>query len=599
CVTTVIAFSAMYLIGGRFGTMISDIPTTVSIVLIASLAECFLVLPNHMRHAVAGAGRRRWYDAPSRAVNRGFDAFKARAFRPFMRGVIRLRYPVLGGAVLLLALSVELVVNRDVAWRFWSAPERGSFVGNVAMMAGAQREDTLAQAALLEDAVREVGAQLEAEHGRNPIVFTLTQVGGNAGRGLSIAEDREKYQLASVSVELIDAEERPYSSYEVARMVQDRVRRHPLAEVVAFRGDRAGPGGDSLSVRLFGSDAETLKAASETFKRMASAIPEVTGLEDTLAFDKTELTLELTPLGRALGFTPEDLGDVLFNRLSGKEAAEFPVDRQTGRIVVILHRLDRTSDYLERARLRAPNGSWATLSEIVDMTASPGFSTLRREDGRLTVSVSGEIVTEDPLRLEAIERALEEEILPAMAERHAVEYVLSGLKEQERQFLGEAQYGMWAGLAGIYVALAWVFASWTRPLAVLLAVPFGLIGAIWGHLWWDVSMSMFSIVGLIGMIGIIINDSIVLVTTIDEYAARRGMKPAVLDAVCDRLRPVLLTTLTTVFGLMPMLYESSQQAQFLKPTIITLAYGLGFGMVIVLLVTPALAMMQRDVAAAL
>ena len=144
--------------------------------------------------------------------------------------------------------------------------------------------------------------------------------------------------------------------------------------------------------------------------------------------------------------------------------------------------------------------------------------------------------------------------------------------------------------------LAWIFASWTRPLVVMSIIPFGLVGAIWGHDYWDVPLSMFSVVGLIGMTGIIINDAIVLITTIDDYATRRGLVPSIIDAAADRLRPVMLTTMTTVLGLAPLLFERSQQAQFLKPTVITLVYGLGFGMVLVLLVVPALVAAQRDMA---
>ena len=151
-------------------------------------------------------------------------------------------------------------------------------------------------------------------------------------------------------------------------------------------------------------------------------------------------------------------------------------------------------------------------------------------------------------------------------------------------------------LLGIYLVLAWVFASWTRPLVVMAIIPFGLVGTIYGHALWDVPLSMFTVVGLLGMTGIIINDSIVLVTQIDEHARTRGVVPAIIDGAADRLRPVLLTTLTTVLGLAPLLYERSQDAQFLKPTVVTLVYGLGFGMVLVLLVVPSLIAVQQDIA---
>ncbi|MFN6978268.1 MAG: efflux RND transporter permease subunit, partial [Gemmobacter sp.] len=149
-------------------------------------------------------------------------------------------------------------------------------------------------------------------------------------------------------------------------------------------------------------------------------------------------------------------------------------------------------------------------------------------------------------------------------------------------------------LIGIYLALAWIFGSWTRPLVVMSVIPFGLVGAVWGHQVWDLPMSMFAVIGLIGMTGIIINDSIVLVTAVDEKARKQALFPAIIDGAADRLRAVTLTTLTTVLGLAPLLYESSTQAQFLKPTVITLVYGLGFGMVLVLVVVPALMAVQND-----
>ena len=190
---------------------------------------------------------------------------------------------------------------------------------------------------------------------------------------------------------------------------------------------------------------------------------------------------------------------------------------------------------------------------------------------------------------------LRDVLIPQIEERYGVATRLAGLAEQEQAFLGDAMTGFILCLLGIYLVLAWILASWTRPMVVMAIIPFGLVGAIWGHALWDVPLSMFTVVGLIGMTGIIINDSIVLVTTVDEYAEERGLIPAIIDGTCDRLRPVLLTTLTTVLGLAPLLYETSSDAQFLKPTVITLVYGLGFGMLIVLLVVPAILAMQQDI----
>ncbi|MDF2233314.1 efflux RND transporter permease subunit [Albimonas sp. CAU 1670] len=598
-VTTLLAFSGMLALGGRFGKMVEDIPTVVCIVLAASLAECFLVLPNHMRHAIEGMGRRRWYDRPAEWVNRGFDRFVAVLFRPAVVWMMRLRYPLMGLAVMLLLLSVERLVSGELQWRFWNAPERGQISANIAMLAGAEREDTLAQLALVDQALEETAAEFEAKYGTNPIRFALSRIGGAAGRGLSVQDEKEPWQLASVEAELIDADLRPYSSSDFNAAVQARVQRHPMAEIIAFRFVRSGPGGDAVSVELTGADPAVLKHASEDIQAALSAYPEVSALEDSLAYDKTELVLTLTPLGEALGFTTDALGAELRRRLTGVTAAEFAVDGREASIVVALARDELTADFLSRSRVRTPSGDWAPISELVEVTARPGFSLIRRVDGVVSVTVSGDIDQSDAARAQEIEDDLRDRILPAAAERHDVRWSLSGLAEQEKRFLAEAEYGFAAAMIGIYLTLAWVFGSWTRPLAVIAVVPFGLIGVVWGHLWMGLPLTLFSVVGMIGMSGIIINDSIVLVSTADEYARNRALRPAVIDAVCDRLRPVMLTTLTTVVGLAPLLTETSKEAQFLKPTVVSLCFGLGAGFFLVLLVTPALITLQRDVRAAL
>jgi multidrug efflux pump subunit AcrB len=255
-----------------------------------------------------------------------------------------------------------------------------------------------------------------------------------------------------------------------------------------------------------------------------------------------------------------------------------------------------TADFLDRTLLRAGSGEYVPLADIVTVTARQGFSTIDRENGVRLISVTGDLSEDDPVRAEEVMETLREVILPQVETDFGVVTQLSGLAEQERDFLNDALTGFLLCILGIYLVLAWIFASWTRPIVVMAIIPFGLVGTIYGHLVWDVPLSMFTVVGLIGMTGIIINDSIVLVTTIDEKAETRGLIPAIIDGVCDRLRPVLLTTATTVLGLAPLLYEGSADAQFLKPTVITLVYGLGFGMVIVLLVVPAILAMQQDFA---
>ncbi len=594
--TTVIAFFGLIAVGGRFGDLIKDIPFTVIAVLLASLVECFLILPHHMAHALAHSGAAHWYDWPSRQVNRGFVWLRTHLFRPFMAGVIWARYAVFSAAVVILATQVSLFISGDVQWRFFNAPERGSVSGNFAMAEGATRSDTLAMMSEMQRATEALGKDFEQRYGRNPLDYVIAEIGGNTGRGLAGADTKDRDLLGGISIELIDADLRPYSSFAFVGELQDVVRRHPLVETVSFRGWRSGPGGDALDVQFYGADTETLKRASADLQAALSRYSEVSAVEDNLAYDKEELILDLTAQGQALGFTIDALGRVLRHRLNGIEAATYPDGPRSAEIRVELPEGELTADFLERTQMRTPEGYYVPLADIVSVQQRTGFSTVRRENGIRLISVTGDISEDDPARAEQIMAELEEQILPRIASDQRVEFRMSGLSEDENTFLSDALTGLILCLTGIYLVLAWVFSSWTRPVVVMAIIPFGLVGTIYGHALWEVPLSMFTVVGLLGMTGIIINDSIVLVTTIDEYAEERGLTPSIIDGAVDRLRPVLLTTLTTVLGLTPLLYEQSQQAQFLKPTVITLVYGLGFGLVLVLLVVPALVAMQQDVA---
>ncbi|UWQ04277.1 efflux RND transporter permease subunit [Aliiroseovarius crassostreae] len=594
--TTVIAFFGLTSIGGRFGDMIADIPFTVIVVLLASLVECFLILPHHMAHALTHTAKEHWYDWPSRQVNRGFRWVRDQAFRPMMKLVIRARYPVMAAVILLLMSQVSIFIRGDLTFRFFNAPERSSITANFAMVSGATRDDTLEMMGLVQAAVDSTAARFETEYGRAPLTVALAQTGGNSGRGLSGVDSKDTDLLGAIVMELIDADLRPYSVSEFVSALQENVPQHPLLETLSFRGSRYGPGGDALDVELYGAESETLKAAAEALKKALADFPEVSALEDSMAYDKDELILDLTPQGQALGFTIDGLGRVLRARLNGLEAATFPDGTRTAAIRVELPEEELTADFLDSTQMRSAAGTYVPLADLVSVQTRTGFSSVERENGIRLINVTGDLDESDPARAEEITRTLADDILPRIAEEFSVTWQLGGLAEQQDEFLNDARTGLILSLLGIYLTLGWIFSSWTRPFVVMAIIPFGLIGAIIGHVSWGVPLSMFSVVGLIGMTGIIINDSIVLVTTIDAYARDRGLVPAIIDGAADRLRAVMLTTATTVLGLAPLLYETSRQAQFLKPTVITLTYGLGFGMVLVLIVVPALVAMQADLA---
>ncbi len=594
-ITTILAFSGLVLIGGRFGSLIADIPYTVILVLLASLLECFIILPNHMFHSLKNSTKRvRWYNAPSKKFNEKFEGFKNRYFRNFIKLNLQYRYLSLAFMLSLLFCSISLLVSGDVKWRFWNPPEIGRLTANIAMVSGAERKDTLVMLQELERANKKVSKEFEKENGRNPITFQISQVGGNEGRGISGAENKDKDLLGSFTIELIDADLRPYSSFTYLAALQDEVNKSPLLETISFRRWGSGPGGDGISINLAASDTKNLKEAAEQLKASLAPYEEISALEDTQGYDKTEYIITLTDRGKKLGYTIDSVGRQLSDRLNGIEAVTFLKGNKTGKIIMELSKEDLKGDFIYNSKVRSANGHYGSLSDISEIKPQYGFSSVTREDGQKIITVTGQLSEEDAEQAELVKDRIKNEILPAIEEGFGVVSVVTGLAEQERRFLNEALIAFLLCVLGIYLTLAWVFASWSRPMVIMLIIPFGLIGALWGHYVYGIALSMFSIIGLIGMTGIIINDSIVLISTFNEYKKKMDNIGAIIKATCDRLRPILLTTLTTVFGLAPLLFEQSRDAQFLKPTVITLVFGLGFGMLILLIIVPVFIAVQND-----
>ncbi len=598
-VTTVLAFTALFFIGGPFGTLIADIPFVVAAVLAASLVESLLVLPSHMRHALQAGLRTRWYDRPSAWFNRQFARFGEGVFGPLITLVIRARYAVVAGLLLLLSLAAANVIRGDVPWQFYTAPESGSIAGNFAFLPGATREDSRAMTHELERAVAAVAARHEADLGVSPVAHVLVQVAGTMARGVPGQDTMDPDLLGSIDIGLIDADQRPFTAAEFVREVQQELRLPPGLAVLSFRTEGRGPAGDSLAVNLYGSDSVVLKRAATELIEALGAFPEITGLEDNLPYGRDEIVLRVTPQGAALGLTEAAIGAELFARLRGITAAEFPNGLDTTAVTVRIPDEEATADFLNATLIRIDADAFVPLGEVVSSEPRRAFATISRENGRRLVAVTGALSEDDPARAAEIAALLRQEILPALAARHIVDWELGGLAVQEESFLTDAFYGFLLCLLGIYLVLGWILGSWTLPLVVLAVVPFGLIGTVWGHADFGLAMSLFTIIGLIGMSGIIINDAIILVATVQEYAREHGIVAAAAKGAKDRLRPILLTTLTTVLGLAPLMFEASRQALFLKPTVVTLVYGLSVGFFVVLLLIPSLLVIRADIAAAI
>jgi multidrug efflux pump subunit AcrB len=310
---------------------------------------------------------------------------------------------------------------------------------------------------------------------------------------------------------------------------------------------------------------------------------------DDMPFGREQLIYRLTPAGHALGLTTELLGRQLRAAFDGHLSQLVQIGQDELEVRVLLPRHERTRlDILEQLVMRVPSGQFVPLATVAQWETRRGFEALRHATGRLAVEVSADVDrafnTPDNVR-----NALEQDLLPRLAERYGVEHSFEGRAADQRETLADMRLGLVLGLGLIYLILAAVFSSWGWPLVVMTSIPLGLVGAITGHWLLGIDLTILSLFGLFGLSGIVVNNAIILVSMYHELRETgMAVDTALVEAACSRLRAMLLTSVTTVVGLGPLIFETSLQAQFLIPMAVSLAFGVGFATVLVLIFTPAL-----------
>ncbi|MFP6759053.1 MAG: efflux RND transporter permease subunit, partial [Alphaproteobacteria bacterium] len=431
------------------------------------------------------------------------------------------------------------------------------------------------------------------EDGGGVVRLSFGKIGVSASK-VGSAQQATGDHRGGVHVELVPSEQRDVRTPDMIEAWRAEVRALPGLETLTIRKRQGGPPGRDLDIRLSGGSVETLKAAAlETRDRLAGYAG-ISDISDDLPWGKSELVLAVTPRGRALGFTTQSLGRQVRNAFEGAIAKRFPRGDEEVVIRVQYPRGTVTPRSLRELYLRAPSGAEVALSEVASITEDRGFAVIRREDGVREVAVTAEVdaAISNPSELVA---TLSNGPMKEIADTYGVAVRFAGKAEEQSETLADMGLGLVIGLSAIYLILAWVFASYTRPIVVMAIIPFGFVGAAFGHLLLGYDLTILSLIGLLGLSGIVVNDSIILVTTIDErLRAGEDVMAAIVQGACDRFRAVLLTSLTTIGGLLPLLSETSLQAQFLKPMALTIVFGLLASTLLVLFVVPSLIAMQAD-----
>ncbi len=591
--TTIASFLPIFVIGGIIGTIIREVPLVVIAVLIASLVECFLVLPFHMRGALREQSRpSRW----RQRFNQGFERFREVHFRAWIMRVLAWRYAAAATALGALILSIGLIMGGRVGFVFFSTPETDTIEVNVALSPGSDRAAT--EAALKQiDAGLHEAARRFVDDPDDLVVMSFARIGTSISREAGRPRLRGD-NVGSMHVELISSDLRPVRIDAFIDAWREEIPALPGIESLTLKERAGGPPGRELDIRLRGgSSLDGLKQASLELRALLARLPGVSQIDDDLPYGKEEVLIELTPRGRALGFTTESVGRQLRDGLEGRIAKRFPRGDEEVDVVVSLTRDGAARLGLANFVLRSPNGGEVVLGEVATLRDDRGYARIQREDGVRRAAITAEL-DEALIKQEQVIEALLEGGIEAIAERHGLDYRFAGKAEEQAETFADIRLGAMLALALIYIILAWVFASFTRPFAVMLVIPFGLIGAVLGHLVMGFDLSILSIIAFLGLAGILVNDSIILVSAIDRSRGTCGsLDEAIVEGTCSRLRAVILTSATTIGGLSPLLFETSLQARFLIPMGITIVFGLMVTTFLVLFLVPALIGIQADIGA--
>lgn len=620
--TTACAFMPILFISDRIGDIMSAIPLVVMAVLVASTIECFLILPGHLRHGRTVAKARK-PTRPRAAFDRAFGHFRDHAFNTWVTTAYRWRYTTIGAMIGFLIFAVGMLAGGRVGFEFFPSPEPENISAYVTFAPGTPREIQIEATQRIEQALYATERRLLAE-GNEARTVPITPMPDAAGvapgtsanatsSGEAPLEDGPRLvetvfttigqagrsqgdNVAEIDVQLTPSEERTITTKRIVTAWQKARPQIPGVERISMFGRRGGPPGRDVDVRLQDGPIDKLKSAAEEVKLALTGFPGVTGIDDDLPYGKQEYVFELTPRGRALGFTGQSIGQQVRNAFEGNIATRFARDDEE--IIVRVKRRQELAGRadLERLYLTTTRGDRVPLTEAVNITERRSFSIIQRKDGVRTVAVTADIDSEITKSQEVLDR-LTREVLPPIIEKYGITYTFKGRADETQKSFKDLKQGAMLALALIYIVLGWVFASYWKPLAVMAIIPFGFVGAVFGHYVMGYNLTIISMIGLLGLSGILVNDSIVLVSRIRErIVSGESLEEASIGGARDRLRAVLLTSLTTIGGLLPLIFETSRQAQFLIPMALTLVFGLATATILVLILVPSLIGIGGDVA---
>ncbi|MEM7351529.1 MAG: efflux RND transporter permease subunit, partial [Acidobacteriota bacterium] len=594
--TTIAAFAPMTVVPGNLGKAMRVIPLIVISTLVFSLVESLLILPSHLAHLKSLRGDRKqglWRRIQGR-FSAVLERIIERDYTRVLNTALAWRYTVFALALAALLLTLGYLGGGHLGFSPFPRVEDDNLAVFLTMPQGTTAEVTWQALEQIENAAQELRREVEARGDLGALRHIVTSIGDqpfHAKQSVSTGGVATSYvgsHLGEVHVELAPAEERSIAGAELIRRWRELTGPVPDAVEVVFNSSLFSAG-EAINIQLAGDDLDELRRAASEVRSALTAYPGVFDVADSFRVGKQQMKLQITPEAESLGLTLADLAHQVRQAFYGDEVQRIQRGRDEVKVMVRYTDSERRSiASVEDMRIRSRAGEEVPFAVAGTVEMGRGFASIHRADRRRTVNVTAS-VDEDRVSSNDILADLQADVLPRLlAGYQRVSYSLEGAQQQQAETMGGLARGFLLALFIIYSLLAIPFRSYLQPLIVGSAVPFGIIGACWGHVLMGKNMTIFSLFGIVAVTGVVVNDSLVLVDFVNR-ARRQGatLEAAIRQAGMQRFRPIVLTSLTTFVGLTPLLLEKSLQAQFLIPMATSIAFGVLFTTAIILLFVPA------------
>lgn len=598
--TTVAAFSPLFFVPGFMGKFMGVIPVIVISVLMISLVESLFILPAHLGHLTKPEGG--VYGAVFRFQQRfvdGLQWFIERFYAPVARAALRFRYVTLAVGFAMLLLTLAYVGAGLLGFRFMPGIEGDVVTAAVELPYGSSVEQTRA----VEQRLLKAAQQLVDENGGDKVLRGMfAQVGSRGpvmGGPTGNSQSGGAGHLANVRVFFVPSDQRAFKTADFAAKWREKLGAVPEAKSINFTANMGPSAGKPVDVELSHTEEDVLERAAADVAAALRGYAGVNDVENGVAMGKPQLDLTLTSEARALGLTANDIARQVRSAFFGAEALRQQDGRDEVRVLARLPEAERRSESdIEELLIRTPQGGEIPLHEAAEIDRGRSWPSIERANGKRIVHITAEL-REGEATPGMVIAKLKSEVLEKLPEKYpGLTYGMGGENREQSESLGSLRTGALLALLAIYALLAIPFKSYVQPLIVMAAIPFGIVGAIVGHVMLGFELSMISMMGMVALSGVVVNDSLVLIDATNEFR-RRGAShfDAVVAAGVRRFRPILLTSVTTFLGLIPMILEPSVQARFLIPMAISLGFGVMFATGITLILVPALYLAVEDMRA--